>query len=139
MRLRWSEMVRRLVQTVPHAKITVWANEDTPLIWPQVLQAVSGHHNSTKLLGSENFYASLLSPGGLKRMTGYLESHPPKDAAHYQRVVGAFLEKFGLEDVIEAEIDMPGWSDAYVTAMSDLYDQDLALIASMPEIEFLSP
>jgi hypothetical protein len=41
--------------------------------------------------------------------------------------------------VIETEVDLPGWSEAYVDALTGLYDQDLAVIAGMPDIEFLSP
>ena len=139
MQLRWSDCVARLKNAAPNARVTVWANEDTPLIWAQVLQAVSGHAPDTKLLGTEDFYASLMSPGGLKRMTGYLDTHPPKDAAHLQRIIAAFLDKFGLEEVIEAEIDLPGWSDGYIAALTDLYEQDLALIAAMDGVRFIAP
>jgi len=80
-----------------------------------------------------------MSEGGLKRMTDYLEKHPPKNDAHYQRVVTAFLDKFGLEDKIETVVDLPGWSESYVTSLSDLYDQDLDVIAGMAGVEFLQP
>ena len=42
-RLRWSDTVRNIRIHNPGVPLTVWCDEDTPLIWPEVLQAVSGH------------------------------------------------------------------------------------------------
>jgi hypothetical protein len=137
--MRWSELISRLSAAAPSSRITVWANEDTPLMWPRVLQAVSGYSDETALTGLDDFYASLMSPGGLKRMTGYLDTHPPKDATHMARVVAAFLDKFAIDEVIETEIDLPGWSESYVEALSGLYDQDLNVIAGMDGVHFLTP
>ena len=40
--LRWSEMIGRLQAANPGAQMTIWCDEDTPLIWPDVLQSVAG-------------------------------------------------------------------------------------------------
>jgi hypothetical protein len=37
----WSEMLRRLTMTHPDCPVTVWCNEDTPLIWGELLQDIA--------------------------------------------------------------------------------------------------
>ena len=139
MQLRWSELVARLKNAVPNAKIKVWANEDTPLFWPQLLQGIAGHADPFSLARLDDFYAALMSPGGLKRMASYIAVHPPQNEAHYQRIIAAFLDKFALDDVVETEIDLPGWTQAYVRQLSQLYDQDLVNIERIDGVEFLQP
>jgi hypothetical protein len=139
MQMRWSELVIRLKNAVPRAKVTVWANEDTPLFWPRLLQTIAGHEDPYSLARLDDFYASLMSPGGLKRMASYIAAHPPQDEAHHQRIVAAFLDKFAIDDVVETEIDLPGWTEAYVQTLSQLYEQDLANIAQIDGVKFVQP
>lgn len=139
MHLRWSEMVARLKATVPNCKITVWANEDTPFTWPEVVRAVSGHPQKVVLEGMDDFYEAFVSPGGLRRMSNYLRTHPPETREAYMKIVEMFLEKFGQEDMVETEIDLPGWGEPYVEALSTLYDQDLRVIAGMSGITYITP
>jgi len=41
MALRWSELVARIQTTLPNARLTVWCNEDTPLIWAQLIRELA--------------------------------------------------------------------------------------------------
>ena len=38
--LRWSDLVAALRARMPDVPVTVWCDEDTPLLWPEVLAAV---------------------------------------------------------------------------------------------------
>ena len=40
--LRWSDVVWQILEANPGAPVTVWCDEDAPLIWPEILSAVSG-------------------------------------------------------------------------------------------------
>jgi hypothetical protein len=40
--LRWSEVIETIRAHNPEAEIIVWCNEDTPLVWGAVMQAVTG-------------------------------------------------------------------------------------------------
>ena len=139
MTLRWSSVISRLRQAVPEAPVTVWCNEDTPLIWPEVLRAVAGLDASAKLKAEHEFLRNVMSRNGVQRLQVYLDQHPPANIAQRRRVVSAFLDKFAQDDALEQEIDLPGWSAAYVDTLSQLYDEDVAQIAAMEGVTFIAP
>ena len=39
---RWTDMVKRLREAHPDMPMTIWCNEDTPLIWAQVVREMAG-------------------------------------------------------------------------------------------------
>lgn len=137
--LRWSDAIQRLREAVPDAPVTVWCNEDTPLIWNEVLRHLSGHDEFTILDGRDDFLGELMSKAGLARMQSYLEAHPPQNEMQRRRIVSAFLDKFALEDALEEEIDLPGWTEDYIRALSEQYDADVATIKDIPGVTMLSP
>lgn len=137
--LRWADVIARILGDNPGKQITVWCNEDTPLIWPQVLREVSGHAPGTVLKGTGDLLESLMSADGAKRMNGYLTSHPPASEAQRRRIVAAFLDKFGLEEALEMELDLPGWDAALVDEVTAQYDADTDEIEAMPGVNFIAP
>lgn len=139
MDLRWSNMIMRLRQAVPDAPVIVWCNEDSPLIWHRVLQALSAHDTYTDLQGRDDFLGELMVKGGLTRMQAYLETHHPKSEAQRQRVVMAFLDKFALPDALEEEIDLQGWNEDYMDQLTAIYDADIAQISQIPGVTMISP
>ena len=80
-----------------------------------------------------------MAPEGLTRLQGYLANHPPGSVAQRRKIVTAFLEKFALPERLEAEVEMPGWTQEVVDALSQLYAQDVARIAQMPGVRFIAP
>jgi hypothetical protein len=138
-RLRWSDLILSLREAVPDAAITVWCDEDTPLLWPTVLQAVSGHAEGTRLEDSDELLERLMGPAGVQRMNAYLASHPPADAAHRARIVSAFLDKFAAREEVEAEFAVAGWTEALVGELTEGYDRDVARIRGMHGVRLLLP
>lgn len=139
LRLRWSNLIARIQNRVPDAPITVWSNEDTPLIWNDLLRAISGHDEHTELDGRYEFLHSLMSQSGAERMRSYLDERPTPDRDQNLRVVSAFLGKYGLPEMIDQEIDIPGWSADYVEAISQSYDDDMAEIDALPGVTRIVP
>ncbi|TMV65068.1 hypothetical protein FGG78_33885, partial [Thioclava sp. BHET1] len=117
--LSWSEMVGRIRAAAPDLPITLWCDEDTPLIWPEVLRHVSGYDGAAPLEGEQDLLASILSREGMARMRAYLAERPDLPLALRSKVVSAFLDKYALEDAIEIDIDLPGWDEALVEVLSD--------------------
>lgn len=136
--LRWSETVANLRRYNPDVPITVWCDEDTPLIWPEVIRAVSGHPEGMELTGSDDFLASIMSPDGLARMVAYRDGHPPQSPAQRRRIVSAFLEKFALPEQVEQEINMRGWTEDLILRCSESYDNDVARLIAMPDIAMIT-
>ena len=137
--VRWSELIERIRAEVPHIQITVWCNEDAPMIWGQIIRDISGLETQDKINGAFDLLASIMSKEGMTRFRSYLKTHSVMNEMQKRRVIAAFLEKFALEDAIEEELDLPGWTDALIDELSDIYDDDVALIQSMPGVTLISP
>ena len=138
MALRWSGLITRLRTMVPDAPITVWCNEDTPLLWPQILKAIAGTDDNFRFDGVNDFLGTIMGRGGLNRLESYLEAHPPQTENQRERIIAAFLDKFG-GDALEQEINLPGWTEAYVSQLSELYERDVELLDAMPGVTFITP
>lgn len=139
MDVRWSDVIVTIRETNPGCPITVWCNEDTPLIWSEILRVMTGHDPQTRLKDDFNILQAIMKPVGLKRMNAYLAANPPGTEIQYRRVIAAFLEKFAIEEEIEEEVDAPGWTEDLVTKLTEIYEQDLFEIKRLPGVTFLSP
>ncbi len=137
--LRWSEMIGRIQAANPGAKLTVWCDEDTPLIWPEVVLAVSGHQTDAPLEGMFDVLEVIMSAPGLKRLRGYLDTKGPFSIERRRRAVTAFLDKFAMPGSIDYSIELPQWTPAMVEAITDAYVADCAKIAAMPGVAFIAP
>lgn len=135
--LRWSDAIQQILTQNPGVPLTVWLDEETPLIWPEVLQAVSGHAPETVLVDDDEVLSIVMSEIGLARMKTYCTEHPPQTVSQRRRIVTAFLEKFSRPDQIEAEIDMPGWTADYVDGLTTRYLEDVERIRRMPGVTLI--
>lgn len=137
--LRWSDTIASIRSNSPDAPLTVWCNEDTPLIWPDILAALAGYEKPVDLKGTNDFLLTIMNEEGVKRLDAYLADHPPKSRDQRIRVVSAFLDKYANPDEIEMEMDLPGWTEDLVAQMTTIYEEDCARIAEMPGVTFIQP
>lgn len=137
--LRWSDLILNLRDKNPNVPIVVWADEDTPMIWPEVLQAVSGHSDGLVLEGENDLLETLMTEEGLSRLATYMETHPPQTIGQRRRIVSAFLDKFARPDQLDVTITLPDWTADLVARLTDQYDRDMAYIATMPGVTCLQP
>ena len=135
--LRWSTAIEEILARNPGVPMTIWCDEETPLIWPEVLQAVSGHAPGTDLVDNDEVLAMIMSDIGLARMRTYIAEHPPESVAQRRRVATAFLEKFARADRVEVEVDMPGWTHEVVAEMTHRYLEDVEYIRQMPGVTLI--
>ena len=136
--LRWAPVIRAMAEAAAGRKLVVWCNEDLPLIWPEVLRAVSGV-NAPVLRGDQDILAQIMLPEGLDRLRAYIQSHPPQTVAQRRKIVSAFLDKFVKPEEIEVEAALPHWTSDLVDDMTALYDLDVAEIAEMEGVTFIAP
>jgi len=137
--VRWSEMVGLLRESVPDMPITIWCNEDTPLLWAHIIRQMVGLEDSEKIIGGFDLLSSIMTAEGMKRFRSYLKDHPVMSEHQKRRAIAAFLDKYAMEAEVEEELDMPGWTDELVDEMSEIYDEDVARIAQMPGVRVLMP
>lgn len=137
--MRWSDLIARIRTTLPHAKLTVWCNEDTPLIWAQLIRELAGVDPLTKITGGFDLLSAIMSAEGMKAFVTYLKANPPQTEKQKRRIIAAFLEKYALEGEIEDEVDIPGWTAETLTQLSANYDDDIARIEQMEGVTFIAP
>lgn len=137
--LRWSETIARILDESPNVPLTVWCDEDTPLIWPEVLRTIAGLPDDAELVGENDLLSTLMSSEGLTRMETYLQGHRPATVLQRRKIVSAFLDKFALPDRIDTEIEMPGWTQEVAAALTARYDEDVHYISQMAGVNFIAP
>jgi hypothetical protein len=125
---------------VPDARLVLWCNEDTALIWPELLHAMAGMDGTASLEGEDDMLTMLLSEEGLAALRVHLaEAEGPFSQAERRDITTSFLERFARPEEMEASIDMPGWSAELVAEMTEIYDEDVAEAADLPGVVFLLP
>jgi hypothetical protein len=137
--LRWSDLVARLVAAVPGAGVTVWCDEDSPLIWHRILRALADQPEAMDLAGALAFPSGLMSAEGAQALAAWFaQARPATDAARRDGIA-AQLERHALPDRMETAIDLPGWTADTVATLSAAYDADLDRIAALEGARLLLP
>ncbi len=137
--IRWSELVLRVREAVPNVALTIWCNEDTPLIWAQIIRELAGLEPGDAIVGGLDLVNSIMSKEGIKRLHSYLQEHPDMPEVQQRRVISAFLDKFADEEKVEEVLDLPGWTDDLVDELTDIYDEDVFAISRIPGVQLIAP
>lgn len=137
--MRWSEMVARIRNSHPDIPVTIWCNEDTPLIWSQVVREVAGIDPTVEFTGEFSLLMDIMTPPGQQRFKSYMDSHPGMTEGQKRRVITAFLDKFADEDAIEEELDLPGWTAELIEALTEIYDEDVYEIQRLQGVQMITP
>ncbi len=137
--LLWSELLTRITTAVPDISVTVWCNEDTPLIWAHLIRELAGLDASTKITGGFDLLTEIMSPAGMQRFRAYCHKHRVMTELQKRRVISAFLDKYALDEAIEEEVDLPGWTQETVQQLTDIYEEDVHRIASIPGVTLITP
>ena len=136
--MRWSEMIEELQENNPGCPITVWCNEDTPLIWPTILREISDADPDIALDGEFDILKTIMTEDGFESMKTYLDTHKPQNEIQRRRVFAAFLDKFAIDDELEEDIDLPGWSPEFVDDVTARYEDDVYKIERMSGVNFIA-
>lgn len=137
--IQWSHLIGRLNAAFPDIPLTVWCNEDTPLIWAQIMREMAGLDPTVALEGEFSLLEEIMTAPGLQRFKSYIASHPSMTETQKRRVIAAFLDKFADEDAIEEELDVPGWTEELIDQLTELYDEDVFAIERMPGVNLITP
>ena len=135
----WSEMLRRLRNALPGCPVTVWCNEDTPLLWGEILREMAAIGADMPLDGQDDLVETIMDPEGFDRLKAYLRDTPPETEMQRRRIVAAFLDRYAREDAIEEELDLPGWTEELMADLTESYENDMEVIARLPGVTLLAP
>lgn len=137
--LRWSDLFQRIRNIIPDMPITVWCNEDTPLIWAELVREMAGLDPLAGFEGEFSLAEEIMVPAGVERFREFMAAHPDLTENQKRRVVVTFLDKFADQAAIEEEVDIPGWTEELIEHLSKLYDDDLVEIQKIPKVSVIAP
>ena len=135
----WSEMLQEIQKANPNSRLLVWSHEDTPFIWSEIIREITGIDAMTNLEGEFDMLDTIMTPSGMSRLAEFLKSREGLTQSKRRRAVSAFLEAHAITDAIEEEIDLPGWTDATVASLTELYEEDVSSIKRIPNVTFIEP
>jgi len=136
---RWSEFFERIRLQVPDIAVTAWCNEDTPLIWAEVVREMAGLDPAAPFEGEFTLLEEIMTEVGMKRFRAYLGGHPGMTEVQKRRVISAFLDKFAREDAVEEEYDLEGWTVDMINQLTDIYDEDVFAIQRIAGVNLITP
>lgn len=137
--LRWSEVISTIRERNPQAEIIVWCNEDTPMVWGAVMQAVSGAAPEMALDGILDIALQIVGEDGAAAMTEHFGRPPHFDGPEFRRALGRLIEAHGKDEELSEVIDLPGWDAGLIEDLTAAYDEDVAQLATMPGVRFIAP
>ncbi|MBD9525364.1 hypothetical protein [Paracoccus sp. PAR01] len=137
--LRWAPAIRRILKSIPGCRLVLWCHEDTSLIWPEVVRRVATMPSDVPLKAGLQMLADILRPEGLDMVREEMGKQERLTIETRRSIFSAALQRHALPDQIEIEVNLPGWDQDLIDHISDLYDEDVAEIATMPGVEFITP
>jgi hypothetical protein len=137
--LFWSDVLGNIRQQNPEVPIHVWCDEDSPLIWPDVLAVVSGHAPGLVLEGQDDLLSALLAPVDLARLQADLAARGRINPALRRQIIADFLDHHALPERMETPVELPGWTEGLIENLCLQYDQDLDRIARIPGVTLTLP
>jgi hypothetical protein len=135
--LSWSTVVAGLRRMVPDAPVTIWCDEDAPVLWPDILRAIADLPDDIVPDAADARVADIMRPEGFQRLQAYLSDKGHLPPARRRKVVLTFLEKFALAEHLTMDIDLPGWTPALVDRMTEAYHADMVRIAAIDGVRLL--
>ena len=136
---RWSELFERIRAQVPDIPITVWCNEDTPLIWGEVVREMAALDATVGFEGEFSLLSEIMTETGMKRFHAYMGEHPGMSEIQKRRVISAFLDKYADEEAVEEEYDIDGWTEDKINQLTDIYEDDIMAIPRVPGVTMITP
>jgi hypothetical protein len=134
----WSDVIRDIREENPDCPVTIWCNEDTPLIWPEVMHEITAIDMRVLFKGGLDIIAQIMKREGVKRLRAYMAENQPTSEIQRRRILAAFLDKYAIEDAVEEEIDLPGWTAELVEELSASYEDDMLELARIPGVTMIT-
>ncbi len=134
--MKWSDVIKRIRRAAPDAPLYVWCNEDTPLIWEDLIRLQSGIAMDTPLSGQYDVLSRIISAEGMQTLEAI---EMPHDRVARHNMIADLIEVFPLSEMMNETIDLPELTPELIAAMSAGYEDDLALIDQMEGVELILP
>ena len=136
--LRWAPAIRNMLIANPDRDIVVWCQEDLPFIWPEVLRRMAGVEHATPLQGDDTVLSGLLPAAAMTELRAEIDAEAGQTVDARRTMTERFLKAHALDDAMVRDLSLPGWSQDVIDQISQNYAEDLAEIAALTGVEFIS-
>lgn len=137
--LAWFDVIEAITDANPGTDILVWCDEDAPFLWPEIMREICDLDPLVPLQGGNDMARQILSVEGNKELALAIETTVPESESERRRILAEILMDYADEAEVIQEIELPGWTDALVDDLSDLYDLDVERIKRLPGVRLLEP
>lgn len=137
--LRWSDLVRRIRSSQPGMGLTVWCQEDAPLLWERILRGMTGAAAELPVKGRLDLLSGVLDPEGMKALEHAVAQMPAEAGVALHEAVADLWEVHAMDGAAREEITAPELPPEVVAALSRSYEADLAAIDAMEGVQLLLP
>lgn len=139
LQLRWGPSLQRIVEEMQGRRVIVWCYEDTPLIWPEAVRRVAAMPADVPLKSGLAVLGDLLSPDGMAELRDRLTQAGQLTVTVRRAIFAEVLGRHARPETLRQDILLPGWTQDLADEITDLYEEDVAMIAALPGVEFLGP
>jgi hypothetical protein len=137
--IRWSDLIARITAALPGVPVTVWCDEDSPLIWGELIREFAGVEPTYPIIGAYSRMADITSQEGMTRFRAYLAEKPELTEVQIRRVMVAFLDKYADASKVDDVFDLPGWDAHLVQDLTEQYEEDLFDLGRIPGVTLIAP
>lgn len=137
--LSWADPVRQIVDAAQGRPVVVWSNEETPVLAPELLRLLADLPEDAKLQGEFDLLEKLLSNSGKSDLKAHLDAHPDLSLREKVRFATSLLETAANPQKIEAEINLPDWTQSFADMVDAAYRRDTAEVEGLPGVTFITP
>lgn len=134
--ISWADVVRRIRHAAPDARVCVWCNEDTPLIWEDLIRLQTDVATGTEIKGQFDMLSRIITKEGMQEISAM---RIPADRIERHEMIADVIDIFANPEVLEETIDLPELGPELIDAMSEGYEDDIADIGEMEGVELILP
>lgn len=137
--MKWSLALERLRRADPNAHLTVWCDEDTPLIWAQLIRTIAGVDPMTRISGGFDLLQHILTEEGMQGFVKHLRDTPPRTEAEKRGIIQDYIQRHAKPGALDQEINLPDWDQSLVDDLTRTYLEDVEKIKGMEGVTFIAP
>lgn len=135
--IMWSEVLNRLLMKFPKHRVTVWKDEDAPLLWGSVLRKFIGTDEAVPIRGEQDMMQSRLPNSVKKEIEDFIKENRIIRAREKKRVAEAFFRRQSSYHKSKYNSSPANWSVEEKAELAKNYQQDIEAIQSFDAIDFI--
>lgn len=137
--LRWSDVIHRMREAAPSIPLIIWCDEDTPVIWQDVLRALAGADAAFSPAGRDDLLEDILPKPALDTLQARLDAADGATPPMRHALIADALEAMDESLLPADQVTLAGIDEAALAEITASYDADTEAIAQMDGVTMIRP